>query len=110
MTGNPIVPSRTSILETLPRVIASPPKITPKSTTSSIGQVFFKIKTTWSRHPWLCTLGLVAGLVALWFLAKGSSRKGKVFGSTGGYFQLDGEKGGLLGGFANSAPSNGKVD
>ena len=41
MTGNPIVPSRTSILETLPRIVANPPKIGPKSTTTALGHVWW---------------------------------------------------------------------
>lgn len=108
MTGNPIVPSRTSILETLPRVIANPPKIAAKSTTSSFERFFFHLRNLWSHHPWLTTLGFLGTAAVLYFVSKGR-RRGRAFGSTGGYFQLDGDKGGLLGGFGG-AGTNGKVD
>lgn len=36
ITGNPIIPSRTSILETIPKVVISPPKIKPKLTISRV--------------------------------------------------------------------------
>lgn len=90
--------SRTSILETIKYVTASPPKIVPKSTISSFEKFFFDIRSTIGGHPFLSVgfmLGVVAG--ALWFMRK--RRRGR-----GGYFRLD-EKDGLLGG-----GSNGKVD
>ncbi|KAG9710340.1 thioredoxin-like protein, partial [Aureobasidium melanogenum] len=40
-TGNPIVPSRVSILETLPKVVASPPKISPKHKNSFFGHLIW---------------------------------------------------------------------
>lgn len=36
ITGNPIIPSRTSILETIPKVVTNPPKVKPKLTISRV--------------------------------------------------------------------------
>lgn len=104
MTGNPIVPSRTSILETLPRVLSSPPKITPKSTTSRIGSMFYSTRATFRRHPYLCWPGLVAVII---FALGGARRirraRQRQFGA-GGFFNLDREKG------AFGAANGGKTD
>ncbi|KAI7355164.1 thioredoxin-like protein [Hortaea werneckii] len=117
MTGNPIVPSRTSILETLPRVVSNPPKISPKRTTTALGHVWWVMKGQVVEHP------IVWGFLAMGFLI-GSLVMGRrhlrfvggerVWGSLaggnglgqGGYFKVGsgmvGEKGGpmdgLLGG------------
>lgn len=91
--------SRTSILETIPKVVASPPKIKPKSTISNFEKFFFDVRGAISGHPYL-SVGVLAGIligVAMWM--KGRTRR-----SRGGFFRLD-EKDGLLGG-----PANGKVD
>ena len=68
MTGNPIVPSRTSILETLPRIVANPPKINPKSTTTALGHVWWVIRGQLLEHPLLsAVVGLgMFGVLALW--------------------------------------------
>ncbi|KAK3687308.1 thioredoxin-like protein [Podospora appendiculata] len=102
ITGNYIVPSRTSILETINKVTASPPKIKPKLTISSFEKIFFDIRVTFTEHPYLtmgCILGLGLGL-ASWF--RGRLRR------TRGHFRLDdsSNKAPLLGGIN----SNGKVD
>jgi protein disulfide-isomerase len=91
--------SRTSILETLPKVVANPPKIKPKLTISSFEKVFFDIRGTASEHPYL-TIGLVVGVVLGSFMYGRKRRR-----TRGGFFRLDDEKNGLLGG-----NSNGKVD
>ncbi|KAK4237096.1 thioredoxin-like protein [Achaetomium macrosporum] len=68
-TGNPIVPSRTSILETLTKVTANPPKIKPKLTIGFIEKIFFDIKTNFKEHPYLssgCVLGIAFGCLS-WF-------------------------------------------
>ncbi|XTI87921.1 putative disulfide isomerase [Cenococcum geophilum] len=106
INGDPIRPSRTSILETLSKVVASPPKISPKSTTGAIEHFFFQIRNACGSHPWLA-LGVFIGFLAsvsIW--GKSRIRRGRNFGSnTGGFFQLDGKEG-LLGGVS----ANGKVD
>jgi len=103
INGDPIRPSRTSILETISKVVTSPPKISPKSTTGAFERFFFQLRGLFSSHPWLALGVLIGFLAALATWGKGKIRKGRVFGS-GGYFQLN-EKEGLLGGGAG-----GKVD
>ncbi|OBT66300.1 hypothetical protein VE03_04327 [Pseudogymnoascus sp. 23342-1-I1] len=95
-----ILPSRTSILETIPKVITSPPKIKPKYTISNFSKVFFDIRRGAGAHP-ILTIGLV---VAIILAAVGFGRNKRR--SRGGFFRLDDEKNlGLLGG-----GGNGKVD
>ncbi|KAK6196833.1 hypothetical protein LQW54_011148 [Pestalotiopsis sp. IQ-011] len=80
ITGNSIVPSRTSILETIGKVTASPPKIKPKLTISSFEKIFFDIRMTFSEHPYL-SFGCVAGLAlgaASWFRGR-VRRRGSPF-------------------------------
>ncbi|KIH89414.1 protein disulfide-isomerase [Sporothrix brasiliensis 5110] len=85
-TGNPILPSRTSILETLNKITQSPPKIKPKLTISAIEKLFFDIRMTFSEHPYLsigCVLGISLG-VASWL--RGRIRRN---GGSLGHFRLD---------------------
>ncbi|KAK2630509.1 hypothetical protein QTJ16_001329 [Diplocarpon rosae] len=98
ITGNPIMPSRTSILETIPKVIASPPKIRPKSTISSFQKFFFDIRGAITGHPFLAVVIFISILVSTAWSTKGRTRL--IRGNLG----LE-EKDGLLGG-----PANGKVD
>ena len=91
--------SRTSILETIPKVVSSPPKIKPKSTIGSIEKFFFNIRGAISSHPFV-SVGLIIG-IAIGVLMYG---KGRMRRSRGGFFRLD-EKDGLLGG-----NMGGKVD
>ena len=99
MTGNAIIPSRTSILETLPRVVASPPKIKAKRTISSFEQVIFDLKSAALEHPILA-----GGLTLVVILAAGMWGRRRIRRNRGGFFRLD-EKDGLLGG-----GYNGKAD
>lgn len=92
------MPSRTSILETIGKVVQSPPKIKPKTTISSFEKFFFDLRGAISGHPFL-SLGIFVGIV---FSAMTWGRR--LRRSRGGFFKLD-EKDGLLGG-----NSNGKVD
>ncbi|CAJ2514128.1 Uu.00g022470.m01.CDS01 [Anthostomella pinea] len=105
ITGNNIVPSRVSILETISKVTSSPPIIKPKLTISSFEKIFFDIRVTFSEHPYL-TFGCVAGIafgVFSWY--RGRLRR------NGGHFRLEDNlpikelKDGLLGNI-----SNGKKD
>ncbi|KAG9841779.1 thioredoxin-like protein, partial [Aureobasidium melanogenum] len=57
-TGNPIVPSRVSILETLPKVVASPPKISPKHKNSFFGHLIW---TTFYTALEISALGMMRG-------------------------------------------------
>ncbi|CAK4023981.1 disulfide isomerase [Lecanosticta acicola] len=104
MTGNPIVPSRTSILETLPRIVANPPKIAAKSTTSALGHLWWVVKGQIWEHP-LVSAGILIGILAVGFIYGK-----KHLPSQGGYIKLT-EKGGmngLLGG--NAGNGQGKTD
>ncbi|KAF2835252.1 thioredoxin-like protein [Patellaria atrata CBS 101060] len=98
ITGNPIVPSRTSILETLPKVVASPPKLSPKSTISSFEHFFFRIRQVCLGHPWLAALSFVVSLLVLFIWRRRLNRRS--FGSTNGFFKLDGRES-LLGSNSN---------
>ena len=91
--------SRTSILETIPKVVASPPKIKPKSTISNFEKFFFDVRGAISGHPYL-SIGVIAGIV----IGVAMYGRGRMRRSRGGFFRLD-EKDGLLGG-----NMNGKVD
>ncbi|KAL1302174.1 hypothetical protein AAFC00_002605 [Neodothiora populina] len=107
ITGNPIVPSRVSILETLPKVVANPPKISPVNKNSFFGHIAFKVRSGLAAHP-LITMGVAAVMfVGLGIWGRGAMRRGsgKSFGS-GGFFTLN-EKDGLLGAPGAAA---GKVD
>ncbi|KAK5737220.1 hypothetical protein LTR17_006830 [Elasticomyces elasticus] len=98
-TGNPIVPSRTSILETLPRVVSSPPKIAAKRTMSVGGHAWWVFRGQVVEHPLVSAgvaIGLLIGVVVL------ARRGGKQVGEKGG---MDG----LLGG-NSAAGGGGKVD
>ncbi|KAF2864354.1 thioredoxin-like protein [Piedraia hortae CBS 480.64] len=68
MTGNPIVPSRTSILETLPRAVSSPPKISPKRTTTALGHVWWVLRGQLTSHP-LVSAGLVLAIAVAVFVS-----------------------------------------
>ncbi|CAI4210753.1 unnamed protein product [Parascedosporium putredinis] len=107
ITGNLITPSRTSIMETIGKVTASPPKIKPKLTISSIEKVFFDFRMAFVEHPWLSTACVFSiALAALsWF--RGRLRR------TRPNFRLEDAMGikelkeGLLGG---PSSNNGKKD
>ena len=87
------MPSRTSILETIPKIVAVPPKISSKSTTGAFGRVFFGVQNSLSHHPFV-SLGLLIGIsIGTWMWRKGRIRFGR-----GGFFHLDGKEGLLNGG------------
>lgn len=109
MTGNPIVPSRTSILETLPRVVSNPPKISPKSTTTMLGHLWWVVKGQVLEHPRVSAGMAVGAAIAALVFARRYARSVNL-DALPSYFKV-GEKGGpmdgLLGG--GSTPQ-GKVD
>ncbi|KAH8593007.1 hypothetical protein B0O99DRAFT_653630 [Bisporella sp. PMI_857] len=98
ISGNFIMASRTSILETLKNVARSSPTIQPKSTISSFEKFFFDIRSTFSNHPILSIIGIIVAVLGSLWIMRRRRRGGR------GYFRLD-EKDGLLGG-----GMNGKVD
>ena len=110
-TGNAIVPSRTSILETLPRIVANPPKISPKSTTTALGHVWWVLKGQVWEHPLLSSgvgIGLLIGL-AMYTKKMAWRSSDRVKGYN--YFKV-GEKGGPMDGLlgANFGGGPGKTD
>ena len=106
ITGNPIVPSRTSILETLPRIVANPPKIVPKRTTTALGHVWWVLRGQVLGHPVLSTFLGLALLVALAFSSRRTMWR---LGERGGYFHV-GEKAGPMDGLLGGSAPQGKVD
>lgn len=94
-SGAYIVPSRTSILETLPKIVNSPPKLTPKSTIGTFENIIFQIRNFGTYHPFLTVAILILAVAALVVILRNGMQKG--FGrSTSGFFRLDGKEG-LLG-------------
>ncbi|KAI4178056.1 MAG: hypothetical protein LQ348_005703 [Seirophora lacunosa] len=96
VSGAPIVPSRTSILETIPKVTANPPQLSAKSTTGAIQHALFQARGGMASHPILSLL-LLIGVMVVAYWGKGRIRRGKG-GVGGGFFQLDGKEGWLNGG------------
>lgn len=98
------MPSRTSILETLPRVVSNPPRLTPKSTIGAFENVIFQIRNFGTYHPYLSVIVLIGAIVGLFTVMK-NGNKIKQFGGNG-YIRLDGKEG-LLG---HGGGANGKAD
>ncbi|CEJ59202.1 hypothetical protein PMG11_07834 [Penicillium brasilianum] len=110
-SGASIMASRTSILETIPLVIASPPKLSPKSTIGTVETFFFFTRSFLSSHPILffIFLGITVAIVTIIGRGRLMRRvtRGGIIGNangSGGFFHLDGKEGFLNGG------STGKVD
>lgn len=105
--------SRTSILETIPQVIANPPKVKPKSTVGAVESTFFVTRSFIVDHPVIFFFLLTVFIVAVSLLARGrmvrrAAGRGGILGNGGsggpGFFHLDGKEGLLNGG------ATGKVD
>ena len=97
------MPSRTSILETLPKIVNSPPKLTPKSTIGTFENIIFQMRNFGTYHPFLTVGILILAVGALVVVLRNGTQKG--FGrSASGFFRLDGREG-LLGN-----PSSAKAD
>ncbi|KAG5955993.1 hypothetical protein E4U58_006804 [Claviceps cyperi] len=110
VTGNYIMVSRTSIMETLDKVAYAPHAIKYKLTVSTIEKILLDIKSAFLEHPYLslgCVIGMSFGIFS-WF--RGRSRKA----ARGGHFRLDDTMGikdlkeGLLG--INGGNQNTKAD
>jgi protein disulfide-isomerase len=106
VTGNPIVSSRTSILETLSRIVSNPANLPPKSTTTPLGHLWWVIRGGFISHP------LVSAVLLIIFLVGATIYGRKFVRRSGGYIKLS-EKGGpmdgLLGG-NSGGQGQGKVD
>jgi hypothetical protein len=72
-------------------VLKNPPQLPPKSTHSNIFYLFWKVKNTYSRHPYLSTIGLVLMSAVAVVLGRRARRRG------GGQVWLE-EKGNAFGG------------
>ncbi|QPG94813.1 hypothetical protein C2857_007043 [Epichloe festucae Fl1] len=84
VTGNYIMVSRTSIMETLDKIVYGGHVIKYKLTVSTIEKKFFDIKTAFVEHPYLsmgCVIGMAFGTFS-WL--RGRSRRAR-----GGHFRLD---------------------
>ncbi|KAK4660853.1 hypothetical protein QC762_122730 [Podospora pseudocomata] len=104
-TGNPIVPSRTSILETLNKVTVNPPKLKPKLTIGVIEKMFFDIKMTFKEHPYLsmgCILGIAFGLFQ-WLMGRTTRRARSHFKLEEGVGMKESKPSTLFGGSSNTA-------
>lgn len=104
--------SRTSILETIPLVIASPPKLKPKSTIGRFESVLFFGRNFLVGHPFIFLSLLTISVAVATIVARrrkvkrGASARGGILGNTNtaGFFHVDGKEGLFTGG------STGKVD
>jgi len=106
VTGNSIVPSRTSILETLSRIVANPANLPPKSTTTPLGHIWWVIRGGFLSHP------LVSALILIVFFIGGAIYARSYVKKSGGYIKLS-EKGGAMDGLLggnSGAQGQGKVD
>ncbi|KAJ5805035.1 hypothetical protein N7474_010922 [Penicillium riverlandense] len=104
-SGATIMASRTSILETIPLVIASPPKLSPKSTVGTFETIFFLTRSSLGSSRLLFFVVVVVVLaVAVLFgrgrlLRRAGFGRGGILGNpNGGFFHLDGKEGLLNGG------------
>ncbi|KAF2138438.1 uncharacterized protein K452DRAFT_276817 [Aplosporella prunicola CBS 121167] len=89
-TGNPIVPSRTSILETLSKVTRNPPALQPKSTIGAFSHALFSMKQALTGHPILSIIVIIIVVGLGTYLGRGKLRRT-------GYFTVGNEKDGILG-------------
>ncbi|KAI9804537.1 MAG: hypothetical protein M1825_001436 [Sarcosagium campestre] len=107
-TGGDIVPSRTSILETLPKIVSNPPKLKAKFTTNRVENLFFELRGYSHAHPHISLGALFGVAVTVWLWSRNRirrSRGGGGGGGVGGGLRLDGKEG-LLG----VGGAGGKVD
>lgn len=96
ITGEPIRPSRFSILDTIAKVVSNPPKIKPKSSAGTFQHIYHVFSNFCTSHPWLA-LGVAIGFLLTGSVFGRSRMRRRTFGSTGAFFQLDGKEA-LLGG------------
>ncbi|EEQ91984.1 hypothetical protein RJZ56_003691 [Blastomyces dermatitidis] len=113
-SGAYIMPSRTSILETITQVVSPSSRLKAKSTVGIFESMYFSTRSFYRNHPILFIAMFFAALIFAYLFTKGRLRKGRGAGgllgavtgsSGGGFFHLDGKEG-LLGGGNGS----GKVD
>ncbi|KAA8650571.1 hypothetical protein EYZ11_003548 [Aspergillus tanneri] len=109
-SGASIMASRTSILETIPLVVANPPKLSPKSTVGTFEFIFYFTRSFIVSHPIFFVIILIISVAAATIFARRRNARwggrGAILGVSNGngFFHLDGKEGILNGG------ATGKVD
>ncbi|KAK2746646.1 hypothetical protein FQN57_002990 [Myotisia sp. PD_48] len=112
--GVDILPSRTSILETLTHIFKGSNKLKSKSTVGFFEHVFFTVSSFITSHPilFLFLFGAILFFSTVW--TRRHFRRPRTggmlptsIGGSGGFFHLDGKERGL---FGSSGGNNGKVD
>ncbi|KAI9171205.1 hypothetical protein HJFPF1_00686 [Paramyrothecium foliicola] len=83
-TGNYILVSRTSIMETLDKIVYGPHVIRHKLTVSILQKIFIDIRNTFYEHPYLSI-----GFLAAFMLSTASWYRNRIRRSRGGHFRLD---------------------
>ncbi|KAL6914068.1 hypothetical protein ACHAPO_002516 [Fusarium lateritium] len=98
-TGNQIMVSHTSIMDTLDKIVYGPNPISPKYTISSFAKFFFDIKMNFVDHPFLSIAFVFAVGFGLYSWFRNRTRR-----SRGTFFRDDnmGLKDGLLGQNSNA--------
>lgn len=96
-SGEPIKPSRTSILDTVTKISASPSNIPYKSTTGPFWRFLYFLRNFGFNHPFLSVLLIVSALIAGSVYGKSRARR-RGLGNSDGFFHLNGKEAGLLGG------------
>ncbi|CZR37214.1 hypothetical protein LB506_006499 [Fusarium annulatum] len=94
-TGNQIMVSHTSIMDTLDKIVYGPNPISPKYTIGTLAKFFFDIKMNFVDHPFLSMGFVIAVGFGLYSWIRNRTRR-----SRGTFFRMDdslGLKDGLLG-------------
>ena len=103
-SGAFIVPSRTSILETLPKIVSSPPKLSPKSTIGFVENIIFQIKYFYFENK-VITIGLLV-MILVGFLLFARAKLNQHELEAGKRYRSGGASSGILG-EKTSSPSGG---
>ncbi|KAI5292109.1 hypothetical protein KEM52_006614 [Ascosphaera acerosa] len=74
-SGAPIMPSRTSILETLSHIVNSPEKLRAKSTVGPVRGTVLAVRTFVARHPALVLFTLAVAMLFLAVSMRGGMRR-----------------------------------
>ncbi|KAI5293009.1 hypothetical protein KEM55_007353, partial [Ascosphaera atra] len=111
-SGASIMPSRTSILETLSHIVSSPTKLRSKSTVGPVQGTFVTVRSTMARHPFLFFFAFIASMMLISMSVKGKMRRSRgpagwlgAAASFPGVYNLDSKDTG-----SGLAGSGGKVD
>lgn len=103
VSGAPIVPSRTSILETLPKIVSNSPQLSSKSSTGAVQHLLFTFRGGMASHPFITLILLIVAVGGAYW-GRGRIRRSK--GTAGsGFFHLDGKEG-----WMNNGGASGKAD